>query len=190
MKWILHVLTPAVSPRERLYFCFFLALILHGMAIFGVGFTPVVPASATTIELVWDDGGLSGDIWGTGDDASGLPAWASAVASAGTSLQQEAEQNYVRQWVAHTERLGASIAEGLKGEVEAHVEVAADGRIRSIEVAPGSDTNLQRAVHDIVRRAQPHPEFPAELREHQDSVRISRLWQFGNNKEQKEDATP
>ncbi len=190
MKRILRVLTPAATPRERLRLCLGVALIVHGIAVFGVGFTPVLPASATTIEWVASGSGPSGEEWGAGEGVAVAPAWVRPVLGAGAdSPQHEAEQDYVRRWIAHTERLGAPIAEGLYGEIVAHVNVASDGRIRAIEIAPGPD-HLRHAVRDIVRRAQPHPSFPDALRAYQDSVRISRLWKFGDNTDEHREFLP
>jgi len=183
---IARMLMPAVSYRERIWVCLVLAVLIHGIGALGLSFTPVLPDRAVSIEWIWQGEGFSGDPWGVGMEPYRLPASAYAFPRPGTESERvAAEQDYIRRWVDHTERLGVPVAQGLEGSVVAHIRVAFDGRIRSIEVEEGPDF-LRRAVHDVVRRAQPHPPFPKELRAYQDSVRISRLWQFGDNRAHEE----
>ena len=180
-------LAPAISDSERLCFCLFLALVIHGMAIFGI-----VPVDASLermsdLDLVWagDTGPSHSSAQGAGQGSSwpSHPASTSALSrelNAGTQEAYTLEQEYMHQWVERTERQGDKMAQSLEGEIVVHVVMNAQGTVRQIGTGTGRQ-DLARAARGIVLRSQPHAPFPEALRAHRDQLRISRRWLFGES---------
>ena len=179
-------LVPAVSDYERLGFCLFLALVVHGMGIFGVAFSPPRPGALPDFEVIWTEGlGWPASAPETGEREpwpSHLRA-TSALAhglDAGEREVQTLEQEYVRQWIERTERLGDGMVRGLNGEVVVHVMMDAKGMVRQVDVEPGP-ASLTQAARRIVMQSQPHAPFPELLRMQRDGLQISRRWLFGES---------
>lgn len=177
-------LVPAVPDAERLAFCLFLALAVHGVGILGVVFSPPRAEAPPDFDVFWA-GGVE---WPSvrPEEGEGMP-WPApshptlALARGREGQTREAytlEQEYVRQWVVRTESLGSRMVESLDGEIVVHVTMDAQGAVRRFEVEPGPES-LAHAARRIVIQSQPHAPFSEALRSHRDRLRISRRWLFG-----------
>lgn len=136
-------LLPAVPDSERLAFCLFLALAIHGMAVLGLTFSFAQPGAELNFEVFWVGGmGRPAAVAeaGEGSPWPSSPAPVPAPARDLDGKMSEAytlEQEYVRQWVERTEHLGNGMVQGLDGEVVVHVVVNAQGEVRRFEAGPG-----------------------------------------------------
>lgn len=173
-------LIPSSPDSQRLAFCLFLALVVHTLGIFGVGSSARMLVPPEDIAVVWREGGETPR---QSASAGERAPWPAAVhARPGTEEEHRVrtlEQEYVQQWVARTERMGSTMARGLGGEVVVHVEMDARGKVRGVDVEPGS-TRLARMARRIVFQSQPHAPFPEALRMHRERLVISRRWLFGD----------
>ena len=173
-------LIPSTPDGQRLAFCLFLALVVHALGIFGVGSSARMLAPPEDIAVVWREGGENPR---PSSNAGERVPWPSAAhARPGTEEAHRVrslEQEYVRQWVARTERLGEAMAHGLDGEVVVHVEMDAKGKVRGVDIEP-APMRLAHVARRIVFQSQPHAPFPEALRMHRERLVISRRWLFGD----------
>ena len=172
-------LIPSTPDSQRLGFCLFLALAVHALGIFGIGSSArsLVPQEDTEIMWLEEQGNPRPSV-----SAGERVPWPSAAQMDPAEARRfrTLEQEYVRQWVARTERLGGALARGLDGEVVVHVEMDAKGTVREVDVETGP-VHLARVARRIVYQSQPHTPFPRALRMHRDRLVITRRWLFGDS---------
>ncbi len=176
----MRVLTPPASSNERMVFFVFLAVAVHGLMLFGTVWSQPQARAADDFKVVWVAGiEAAGDFAGS---AASMSGGALESETAGGVVEEPTlltlEQEYVRQWVQRTERVGAHLAKGLKGEVVAHVTVGAEGAVRHVAVESGP-TALSSVVQRIVTHPQLRTPFPPALRALREELQISRRWLFG-----------
>lgn len=96
--------------------------------------------------------------------------------------------SYLDAWRRKVERVGnlnypdEAKRRKLYGNLVLHVEVRADGSVKSINVRQSSGHKLlDDAAIRIVKLSSPFAPFPAEIRKETDILDIIRTWQFRNN---------
>jgi periplasmic protein TonB len=105
------------------------------------------------------------------------------------STRKAIEASYLASWVQKVEQTGnlnypsEARLKKLDGRLRMSVHINAEGELLDMQITSSSGNSiLDEAAKQILRMAQPFPEFSDELRERADQIVIIRTWDFKSNR--------